>query len=39
MKDDREKCISLGADDYLSKPIEINVLASLIEIWSNKKHK
>ncbi|PHO13115.1 diguanylate cyclase [Malaciobacter marinus] len=39
MKDDREKCISLGADDYLSKPIEINVLASLIESWSTKKHK
>lgn len=39
MKDDREKCISLGADDYLAKPIDIKVLTNLIEFWSNKKHK
>ena len=39
MKEDREKCIKLGADDYLSKPININILANLIKLWSNKNHK
>ena len=39
MKEDREKCISLGADDYISKPINLNILGGLIEQWSLKKHK
>lgn len=39
MKEDREKCISLGADDYMAKPIDLNILANLIKVWSTKKHK
>ena len=37
MKEDREKCISLGANDYLAKPINLNVLAKMIKAWSNKQ--
>jgi len=39
MKEDREKCIRLGADDYMSKPINLNILGGLIEQWSLKQHK
>ena len=33
MKSDREKCISAGANDYISKPIDIEKLLSLIRVW------
>ncbi len=33
MKGDREKCLSIGASDYLGKPIEPTILRKLIEIW------
>ncbi len=33
MKDDYEKAISSGANDYLSKPIDENKLFSMLKIW------
>jgi two-component system, chemotaxis family, sensor kinase CheA len=33
MKDDRDKCIEAGASDYISKPIHVDQLLSLISVW------
>jgi CheY-like chemotaxis protein/signal transduction histidine kinase len=33
MKDDREKSIAAGANDYLSKPVDIQKLFNLMRIW------
>ena len=33
MKSDREKCIEAGASDYISKPVNLEQLFSLIKIW------
>ena len=33
MKNDREKCLDAGASDYISKPVNLDQLLSLIRVW------
>lgn len=33
MVDDQEKCITAGVNDYISKPIDLEKLQSLIRVW------
>jgi signal transduction histidine kinase/DNA-binding response OmpR family regulator/CHASE3 domain sensor protein len=33
MLGDREKCIRAGASDYISKPVDIDQLVSLLRVW------
>ena len=36
MKGDREKCIEAGASDYITKPVKVDQLLSLMRIWLYK---
>jgi CheY-like chemotaxis protein len=33
LKGDHEKCLAAGASDYISKPIDVDKLMSLIRVW------
>lgn len=33
MKGDREKCIEAGASDYITKPVDMDKLRSLLRVW------
>jgi CheY-like chemotaxis protein len=35
MKGDRERCIEVGASDYIAKPIDNEELLSLLRVWSS----
>ena len=36
MKDDKQKCIDAGANDYITKPIDVERLLSLMRVWLSK---
>jgi len=36
MKDDKQKCINAGASDYITKPIDVERLLSLMRVWLSK---
>jgi len=36
MKDDKQKCIDAGANDYITKPIDLERLLSLMRVWLSK---
>jgi CheY-like chemotaxis protein len=36
MKEDKQKCIDAGANDYITKPIEADRLLSLMRVWLSK---
>jgi signal transduction histidine kinase/DNA-binding response OmpR family regulator len=36
MKDDKQKCIDAGANDYVTKPIDLEQLLSLMRVWLSK---
>jgi CheY-like chemotaxis protein/signal transduction histidine kinase/CHASE3 domain sensor protein len=36
MKDDQEKCLAAGANDYIAKPLDVEKLLSLLRVWMPK---
>jgi len=33
MRDDQERCMRAGANDYIAKPFELDMLLSLVRVW------
>jgi CheY-like chemotaxis protein/CHASE3 domain sensor protein len=33
MRDDQEKCLAAGANDYVAKPLDVDKLLSLVRVW------
>jgi signal transduction histidine kinase/DNA-binding response OmpR family regulator/CHASE3 domain sensor protein len=36
MRDDHERCLEAGANDYLAKPLDVEMLLSLLRVWMPK---
>lgn len=36
MSGDKEKCLAVGASDYITKPVDIHKLLSLLRVWISK---
>jgi CheY-like chemotaxis protein len=36
MKDDQEECFRAGANYYISKPLDVEMLLSLLRVWMPK---
>jgi len=39
MKGDRAKCIEAGASDYITKPVDLDQLFSVMRVWLVKRHE
>jgi CheY-like chemotaxis protein len=38
MKGDRAKCIEAGASDYITKPVDLEQLFSVLRVWLTRNH-
>jgi CheY-like chemotaxis protein len=36
MKGDRDKCIAAGASDYITKPVDMSRLLTLMRVWLHR---
>ena len=37
MSDDRELCLKAGANDYVAKPLNVEILLSLVRVWLHER--
>ena len=36
LKGDREKCLQVGMDDYITKPIDVKTISQALDQWLEK---
>jgi signal transduction histidine kinase/CheY-like chemotaxis protein len=39
LKGEKERCLAVGINDFITKPIELNVLEGTLKRWSDKQNK